>query len=71
MTKIYSRWLIVLILVVGTMIGIFKGSEARQKWVFKIKNRYEEKKHQNEMKKYCADGGVCLDEIEMASFHNS
>ncbi len=71
MTKFYSRWLILLILVVGTVIGMFKGTEAKQKWVFKIKNRYEEKKHQDEQKKFCEDGGVCLDDIELAAFHNS
>ncbi len=69
MTKFYSRWLIVLILVVGTIIGIFKGSEAKQKYVFKIKNRYEEKKQQEELRKMCEESGVCLDEIEMAAFH--
>jgi hypothetical protein len=44
MKQLNNRWLILLILTVGTVIGIFKGSEAKQKWVFKIKNRHEEKR---------------------------
>ena len=70
MTRITSRWMIILILTVGTVIGILKGSEARQKWVFKIKNRYEDKKQQAEYKKLLRSGGVVLDDIEIASFHS-
>ena len=70
MTRITSRWMMVLLLTVGTVIGILKGSEARQKWVFKIKNRYEEKKQQAEYKKLLRSGGVALDDIEIASFHS-
>ncbi len=43
MSKMYNRWFKVLILTAGTVIGIVKGNEARQKWVFKFKNRCEEK----------------------------
>ena len=58
-----------LIVSVGTVISMFKGSEARQKWVFKIKNRFEEKKLLAEHKKLVRSGGVVLDDIELASFH--
>ena len=54
---------------VGTVISMFKGPEARQKWVFKIKNRFEEKKLLAEQKKLVRSGGVVLDDIELASFH--
>jgi hypothetical protein len=67
--NITNRWLLVLILVVGTFIGIFKGSEARDKWVFKIKNRYEEKKQLAEQKKLLRSGSVPLDDIEIAAYH--
>jgi hypothetical protein len=69
MKQVNSRWVIVLILLVGTVIGILKGTEARQKWVFKIKNRYEEKRQLAEQKKLLRSGQVALDDIELASFH--
>ena len=59
----------VLVLVAGTFIGLFKGSEARQKWIFKIRNRSEEKKQIAEQKKVLRSGGVALDDIELAAFH--
>ena len=69
MTHFSNRWMIVLIVTVGTAIGILKGSEAKQKWVFKLKNRYEEKRQLAEQKKLLRTGGVALDDIELASFH--
>ena len=63
--------LILMILLVGTFIGIFKGSEAKQKWVFKIKNRYEEKRQLAEQQKILDEGGVALDDIEIAAFHRN
>lgn len=69
MNEYSTKWMIILILTVGTVIGILKGSEARQKWVFKIKNRYEEKRQIAEQKKLQRSGGVALDDIELASFH--
>lgn len=69
MNQLNNKGVIVLIITVGTAIGIFKGTEARQKWVFKMKNRYEEKRQLAEQKKLLRSGGVHLDEIELASFH--
>jgi hypothetical protein len=70
MKKLSSRLILMMALSVGTIVGIFKGSEARQKWVFRIKSRFEEKRHLAEMKKIQKDGGVLLDDIEIAAFHN-
>jgi hypothetical protein len=69
MNQFNNRWVLILIITVGTVIGILKGTEARQKWVFKIKNRYEEKRQLAEQKKLLRSGGVPLDDIELASFH--
>jgi hypothetical protein len=54
---------------VGTFIGLVKGTEAKQKWMFKIKNREESKRQLAEQKKVVRNGAVPLDEIELASFH--
>jgi hypothetical protein len=48
---------------------MFKGTEAKQKWVFRIKSRFEEKRHLAEEKKIVRQGGVALDDIEIAAFH--
>ncbi len=69
MIKLNNKWVMTFIVSVGTVISMFKGAEARQKWVFKIKNRFEEKKLLAEQKKLVRSGGVLLDDIELASFH--
>ena len=71
MKKINSKWILLLILVAAPLIGLIRGSEARQKWVFKFKIRYEEKRSIEEQKKWAREGRVALDDIEMASFHRS
>lgn len=69
MNQINNRWLMVLILTGGSVIGVFKGAEARQKWVFKVKNRIVERRQEAEQKKILRSGGVVLDDIELAAFH--
>ena len=64
-----NKFLLFLVISVGSVIGIVKGEEAKQKWVFKIKSRFEEKRHLAELKKIQKGGGVLLDDIEIASFH--
>ena len=71
MKQVNNRFVILLAIVIGTIVGIFKGSEAKQKWVFRIKNRYEEKRQMAENKKLLREGGVPLDDIEMAAFHRN
>ena len=71
MKQVNNRFVVLLAIVIGTIVGIFKGSEAKQKWVFKIKNRYEEKRQLAEHKKLVREGGVALDDIELAAFHRN
>ena len=70
MHQINNIWIFILILIVGKAVGIIRGNEARRKWIFKIKNHYEEKRTKEEQKKLLRAGGVPLDEIELAAFHN-
>ena len=56
---------------VGGMIGVIKGEEARQKWVFRMKSKYENRRLMAERKSIARKGGVMLDDIELASFHNN
>ena len=57
------------LLTVGTFIGLFKGTEAKQKWMFKIKNREQSKRMLADQKKEQRNGAVPLDEIELAAYH--
>ena len=70
MKKLSNRLILFVALSIGTIVGIFKGSEAKQKWNFRIKSRFDEKRHLAELKKIQKDGGVLLDDIEIAAFHN-
>jgi hypothetical protein len=70
--KVYNNsLLLVLVLAVGTLVGVFRGNEAKQRWIFKIKSRFEEKKHLAERKKSMREGQVALDDIEIAAFHTN
>ena len=71
MSTMRNRTVLLLALTVGSIVGMFKGTEAKQKWVFRIKSRFEEKRHLTEEKKFIRQGGVPLDDIEIAAFHNN
>lgn len=53
----------------GAVIGLFRGQAARQKWLFRIRRRHEEKRRLSEQKRLLREGGVVLDDIELAAFH--
>jgi len=58
-----------LILMFGMFIGMVKGQEVRQKWLSKMKNRYEEHKASAKIIKYNR-AEIMLDEIELATYHS-
>jgi len=60
-----------LAIAIGTIIGLFKGEEAKQKWFFKMKSKYDNKRLIAERKLIARNGGVQLDEIEISSYHAS
>jgi len=66
-----NKLIIFLAVAIGTVVGLFRGEEAKQKWVFKIKSKYDNKRLMAERKSIARKGGVLLDDIEMASFHNN
>lgn len=71
MKQVNNKWVVLLAITIGTIIGIFRGSEAKQKWVFKIRNRFDEKRQLAEEQKLRREGRVALDDIEIASFHKN
>lgn len=70
MNQFQHKLVIMLAVFVGSLVGLFKGTEAKQKWVYKIKSRYEDKR-QIAAKKTLQPGQVMLDDIELAAFHNN
>jgi hypothetical protein len=71
MKGIKHKMLVFLAVTVGGMIGVVKGEEARQKWVFRMKSKYENRRLMAERKSLARKGGVLLDDIELAAFHNN
>jgi len=66
-----NKIIIFLAVTVGGVIGLFKGEEAKQKWVFRMRSKYENRRLIAEKKSIARKGGVLLDDIEMAAFHNN
>jgi hypothetical protein len=68
MKAIFYKFTFRIILVIGIVVGIVKGQEARQRWVSKKKIKYEAKRETKNLK---SDGSqVVLDEIEMSTYHS-
>ncbi len=69
MKTIFYKFTFRLILLVGIIVGIMKGQEARQKWVSKKKMKYEARKA-NQKDLNTGESQVVLDEIEMLTYHS-
>lgn len=70
MSGIRQKLAVVLIILTAALVGFFKGAGARQKWVFKIRNKYDHRRLIAEQKNIARSGGVLLDDIELAAYHN-
>jgi len=69
MKAIFYTFTFRVILVIGIIVGVVKGQEARQRWVSKKKIRYEAKREAK--RNLNTDGSqVVLDEIEMSTYHS-
>jgi hypothetical protein len=66
-----NKMVVFLAVSVGGMIGIIKGEEAKQKWVFRLKSKVENRRLMAERKSIARKGGVLLDDIELAAYHNN
>lgn len=69
MEAIRQRFTIAFLVLTSILIGLFKGAQAKQKWAFKIKDKYINRRHIAEQKSIARKGGVLLDDIEMSSYH--
>ena len=71
MKGVKNKVVVFLAVTVGGMIGVIKGEEAKQKWVFRVRSKYENRRLMAERKSIARKGGVMLDDIELAAFHNN
>lgn len=65
------RMVVFLAVIVGGMIGVVKGEEAKQKYVFRLRSKFENRRLMAERKSIARKGGVLLDDIELAAYHNN
>ncbi len=71
MKGIKNKVVVFLAVTVGGMIGFIKGEEAKQKWVFRMRSKYENRRLMAERKSIARKGGVLLDDSELAAYHNN
>ena len=69
MRHIIHKILLSVILSGGLFIGMLKGQEVKQKWIAKMKDRYEGKESANQ-KNALKTEEVVLDEYEISSYHS-
>ena len=70
MKGLKNRTIVILVIIIAALVGFFKGDEAKQKWVFKIKDKYDNRRQIAEKKSMARKSGVELDDIELAAYHN-
>ena len=56
---------------IGSVIGMVRGEQAKQKWVFRMRSKSDDKRLIAEKRLQARKGGVLLDDIEMASYHRN
>ena len=71
MKKFYRNLILSLVMVAATVIGWVKGTEAKQKWVYRWKSNYDDKRQLAKKRMAARQGQVQLDDIEWSSFHNN
>ncbi|GAC1424520.1 MAG: hypothetical protein NVSMB7_00520 [Chitinophagaceae bacterium] len=71
MQNFYRNILLTIVMVAATIVGWVKGTEAKQKWVYKWKTSYDEKRQLAKKRIALRKGQVVLDDVEWAAFHNS
>jgi hypothetical protein len=71
MKGIKNKLVIFLAVTIGALVGLLRGEEAKQKWIFKVRSKYENRRLMAERKSIARKGGVLLDDIEMAAYHRN
>jgi hypothetical protein len=64
------NYVLVVAVLFGTVLYFWKDSETRQKWAFMLKEKQNSRKFLAEQRSIARNGGVLLDDIELAAYHN-
>ncbi|HVZ56517.1 MAG TPA: hypothetical protein VG870_07650 [Chitinophagaceae bacterium] len=67
MKRIFYSFLLSMILVGGLFVGMVRGQEVRQRWVARMKTRYEERERTRTSQ---GEDQLMLDEFEMSAYHS-
>ena len=70
MKGLIQKLVIFLIVLISGLIGLVKGPVAKQKYMVKRKIRKETRRQLAENRSIVRKGGVLLDDIELAAYHN-
>ncbi len=54
---------------IGSLIGAVKGAEAKQKFMFRVMRKQDERQNRATRRADAREGKVLLDDIEMSAFH--
>lgn len=71
MRTVQQKAVIMAAVVISSVIGAFKGEEAKQKWMFRILRKQDERQSRAIRRADAREGKVLLDDIEMSAFHNN
>lgn len=66
MKRIVQKALLSMILTGGLFIGMVRGQEIKQRWITKMKNKYEGKSDS----KLVSQDEISLDEFEISAYHS-
>ena len=69
MKKIRLKLIVLTLTASAFLIGVVKGEDARQKFMFKVRSKYDNRKQMAEKKSILKKGGILLDDIELAAYH--
>ena len=69
MKQLLRKALLSMILSGGLFIGMVRGQETKEKWIAKMKNKYEGN-HTASQKNLQVSDEIMLDEFEISSFHS-
>ena len=71
MKNFYRNLLLSALMIFASVVGWVKGTEAKQKLVYKWKTSYDEKRQLARKRIALRKGQVVLDDVEWAAFHKS
>jgi hypothetical protein len=70
MKRIVQKALLSMILTGGLFIGIVRGQEIKQRWITKMKNKYEGKRATSGDAVLVSPEEITLDEFEISAYHS-